>query len=159
MACAQLATSQTTFEEEPWAKFWPDGQDLFPLHWKELALNQDKIKMDVDAPRYEQMEQLGMLNILTARKEGKLTGYIMSFIMPHFHYKSAGNMCLIDMFWTKPEARHGTGVRLFIEWEKRMKARGVINLITSCKVHQDHQKLFERLGYKWTDKTFMKVLL
>jgi hypothetical protein len=159
MACTRLETLPITLEEEPWAKFWPDGQDLFPQHWRELALDQDKVVMDVDAPRYEQMEKLGMLNILTARKDGQLVGYIMSFIMPHFHYKSSGNMCLIDMFWTKPEYRHGTGARLFIEWEKRMRERKVVRLITSCKVHQDHQRLFELLGFRFTDKTFMKSLI
>ena len=62
------------------------------------------------------------------------------------------------MYFVLPEFRNGTGAQLFIEWEKRMRELGIVNLFTSCKIHEDHSKLFDLLGFKLTDKTFQKVL-
>lgn len=124
----------------------------------ELAVSQDRIKIDIDYDRYAAMEQAGFMYILSARKAGKIVGYLMAFLMPHFHYKSSGVMALTDMFYVLPEHRNGVGANLFIEWEKDMRKLGVVNMITSCKVHEDHTRLFELLGFKWTDKTFQKVI-
>jgi hypothetical protein len=148
-----------TFQREPWGNFYPDGCKLFPQHWKELAVNQEKIKLDIDAERYAKMEELGMLYILTARRGERLIGYLMAFLMPHFHYKSAGLMAVTDMYFVLPEFRTGTGLRLFLNFEQRMRELGVVQMITSCKLHSDHTALLERLGWQWTDKTFMKLLV
>lgn len=149
---------KNTFQREKWADFYRDGRVLFPQHWRELAVNQEKIVIDIDEPRYATMDEVGMLYILTARAGGRLVGYLMAFLMPHFHYKSAGTMAVTDMYFVLPEFRSGTGLRLFVEFERRMRELKVVQMITSCKVHQDHSRLFELLGWTWTDKTFVKVI-
>lgn len=148
-----------SFQRESLLEFWPDAEAIFPRHWAELALNQDKIKIDIDKLRYEDMEKFGLMYILTARKAGQLVGYLMAFLMPHFHYKSAGKMALVDMYYVIPEERKGAGAKLFCEFERRMKEMEVVQMIISCKLHQDHTQLFLALGYTWSDKTFIKCLL
>lgn len=115
--------------------------------------------MDIDVPRYEGMERADILYLLTARAAGKIVGYLMAFVNPHFHYKSSGCMSFTDMYWTLPEFRNGTGLRLFLRWEKDMRDLGVCQLITSTKLHQDHGRFLEKLGFVWTDKTLVKVLI
>lgn len=148
-----------TFQEEPFAKFFKDGQALFVQHHKELALNQEKIEMEMDEQKYQALEDAKILFVLTVRDQGYLIGYLVAFIMPHMHYKSAGLMALTDMYFIRPLSRRGAGARMFIEFEKRMKARGVVQIMTSCKKHQDHSQLLEKLGWNNTDFTFTKVLI
>lgn len=151
----------TTFQEEKFAPFYAeaDANGLFREHHKELAVNQDKIAMDLDPERYQKIEDAGMLFVLTVRDEGKLIGYLVAFPMAHLHYKSAGLMCLTDMYWISPAHRRGVGAKLFIEFEKRMRARGAVQIMTGCKRHQDHTALLEALGWENTDLTFVKCLI
>lgn len=147
-----------SFQTEPWAHCVDEMRPLWPMHWQEIALDQDLFKPDMDEPRYALMQQAGALQITTARCEGLLVGYVVCFLMPHFHYKSSGLVSLADMFYVLPEHRNGCGAKLFLAMEKSLKARGVIRAHMSCKVHSDQQRLFERLGWQFTDKTFGKRL-
>lgn len=148
-----------TFHVERWREFAPDGQALFPKHWEDLALDRDKIDLAVDSAKYEQMDDLGILHIVTARKEGRLIGYFLSFLMAHPHYKNAGLMAVADVYYLLPEARPGgTGAKLFAAVENFLRERGVVKAYISCKIHQDHTKLFTRLGWKPTDISFTKYL-
>lgn len=150
-----------TIQEEKFAPFFADGMrdGLFERHHRELALNQDKIKMDLDAERYQKLEDLGMLFVLTVRQDQKLMGYLVAFLQAHPHYKSAGTMALTDMYWVSPDVRNGVGALLFIKFEKLMRERGIVQIMTGCKRHQDHTKLLELLGWTNSDLTFLKVLI
>lgn len=147
-----------TIQVEKWADFGLDAEALFPLHWEELAMDKEVIKPDCDHEKYLNLDKLGMLHITTARQGKALVGYVVCFLMSHMHYKTAGLMALADMYFVLPEFRKGAGVRLFIEMERYLRALGVVRAHMSCKVHQDHTKLFERLGWTFTDKTFGKML-
>lgn len=134
---------------------WP----LFELHWEELALNKDAIKIDMDVERYAKLDEMNMIHVTTAREDGNIVGYVICFIITHMHYRSAGEMALADMYWLRPEHRKGfTGLRLFQVMEQSLRDRGIVRAHMSCKVHQDHTKLFERMGWKLTDYTFGKML-
>ncbi|MGD0511266.1 MAG: GNAT family N-acetyltransferase [Candidatus Micrarchaeaceae archaeon] len=148
-----------TFKVEKWSDVVAEMRALWPLHWEELALDKDIIKHDMDEERYRHMESVDMLHIVTARADGILVGYIICFIVTHFHYKSSGFMALADMYYVLPAYRiGGCGAKLFIFMESSLRERGVVRAHMSCKVHQDHQALFEHLGWEFTDKTFSKVL-
>jgi hypothetical protein len=57
-----------------------------------------------------------------------------------------------------PEARKGGGgVRLFIEAERSLREKGVVKTYLSTKVHKDNTAIFERLGWRLTDKVFTKL--
>lgn len=147
-----------TIQTERWAQFYPDSRQVFPEHWRELALHQSHIPLSIDEEKYAALDNLGVLLILTARDEGKLVGYYLWFLMPHPHYLSSGPMGLTDMYFVLPEYRKGTGAKLFIVSEQELRRRGAIKAITSCKVHEDHGRLLELLGWELSDYTFVKLL-
>lgn len=147
-----------TFQTEPWAKFWPDAQAIFHQHWRELALYQDEIPIDVDAEKYAKLDALGILLIVTGREDGRLIGYYLWYLMPHPHYAGSGPMGMTDMYFILPEYRHGAGAKLFIESESQLRKRGIGKAVTSCKIHQDHSAFFERMGWTKTDFTFCKLI-
>lgn len=144
---------------ERWRDVLPEMWPLFPLHWEEMALDKDLIKIDMDVERYANLDAMNMIHVTTVRDEGSIVGYVICFIIRHMHYAKAGEMALADMYWLKPEYRKGTtGARMFLAMEDSLRERGIIRAHMSCKIHQDHTKLFERLGWKLTDLTFGKVL-
>jgi len=147
----------TIVQPEKWGDILPELRELFPFHWQEIALFKDKIQMDIDEPRYAKLEEMGALQVITARDGKKLIGYFVAFVLPHMHYKST-LMASTDMYFILPEYRNGTGAKMFIEMERVLKERGVKKAVTSCKVEHDHTALLEKLGWQWTDKTFCKYL-
>lgn len=143
---------------ETWSAMVEEGKELFPLHWKEIAVFQDKYQMCMDYARYAALEQANMIHVITVRDGSKLVGYTICFVMPHMHYKDAGAMAYTDMYFILPEYRKGCGARMFMELARSLKERGVVNVMTSCKVHFDHTEMLEKLGWEWVDKTFWKYL-
>ena len=148
-----------TFHVERWAPFYVDALPIMERHYAEIGLNQDRVKFSLDAARYQAMDNSGMLHVLAARIEGKLVGYYIAFVMPHIHYQHSGLMAFTDIYYIVPEARRGgAGLRLFIEAEDGLRARGVVKAYISTKLHKDNTMLFEKLGWTATDKAFTKML-
>jgi L-amino acid N-acyltransferase YncA len=133
-------------------------KELLPLHWEELALNRDAIKLDMFEARYAEMEAAGALMIVTARSAGRLVGYFITFLLPHLHYRSAGLMAHTDMYFVLKEFRNGAGTKLILCVQEALKRRGVRKMYMSCKAHLDQTRLFEALGFTLSDKMFTKML-
>ena len=145
-----------SFQEERFDKFFADGQELFPQHYAELAMNQDQIALELDTARYKEGEEKGALHIATLRDEGKLVGYFVSWLLPHLHYASV--LCAsTDMYWIKPEYRTLCGMGLIKFVEICWKEKGVKKAYVSCKAHLDKQGFFEAMGYTFSDKMFIRV--
>lgn len=147
-------------QTETWKAIDTEIEEVAGFHWEELALDQLLFQRDLDHDRYLKLDELGMMHVVTARDDGRLVGYIVCFVMPHMHYKSSGLVALADMYFLLREYRKGgLGVRMFREMERGLKARNVIRAHMSCKVHEDHTKLFEGMGWTLTDLTFSKLLV
>lgn len=146
----------TTYQQETFANWYADAQHLIHQHWAELAMDKGKIPLSMNVEGYQNLERNGSLVIVTARELGDLIGYYLAFVFPHLHYVDMGLMAFTDAYWVMPDRRYGVGVNLFIEAERVLKAMGVVKGYLSCKVHQDHSKLFEALGWKLTDLCFTK---
>ncbi len=129
-----------------------------PLHWAELAVTQQDVPLDFDWQRFIDMEKQGRFHMATVRDNGKLIGYHMSLIGGHLHYKTTMH-AIVDLYFVLPEYRKGRlGLNFFKFVEKSLKGIGVKKVITGCKVHLDHTKLFEYLGYEMCDHLFFKLL-
>lgn len=151
-----------TIQTESWRAIDAEIEEVAALHWQELALDKLLFKRDLDHERYLLMDDKDMMHVVTARTDDKkeLVGYIICFVMPHFHYKSSGLTALADMYYLRREYRKGgLGMRMFAEMERGLKARNVIRAHMSCKVHEDHTKLFQAMGWRLTDYTFSKLLV
>jgi GNAT superfamily N-acetyltransferase len=148
-------------QTEPWIAIAAEIEDVAAYHWQDLALDKLLFERDLDHAQYRLLQEMGRLEVITARDAGKLVGYAVWFVMPHhLHYQSSGPVALADMYFImKPYRKGGLGVRLFTESERRLKERGVIRAHTSCKVHEDHTAFFEAMGWTQTDFTFSKLLV
>jgi hypothetical protein len=144
------------FAVEPYQQVLPELKELIGLHWKEIALNQDKIKLAPDYDGYAAMCGKGILHIITARHEEKLVGYFVSLVGKHLHYAN-DVMGIGDIFFLKPEYRKGmTGVNLLRVFEAEMRKLGVRKIIAGTKLHHNLTRVFEHLGWKETDRMFAK---
>lgn len=124
-----------------------------------MALDKDKFSYDLITERYAEAEKQGILFIATARKDGRLIGYYVAAVLPHLHYRAAGPMAHVDMYFLlRKERKGGTGARLLMFVEEQLKAMGITKIYMSCKAHADHSLLFESLGFKLSDYMFTKVL-
>lgn len=141
------------FAEETWADCRDELVELFPRHWREIALRQDLIPLDVDEKQYEALGDF--LHITTAR-EDRLVGYLMSIVHPHLHYKST-LMAFQDIMWIDPDYRKGrNGIRLIQASEGFLKARGVKQIFLGTKLRLDLGSLFKRLGYEPVEMIYSK---
>lgn len=120
---------------------------LLPIHYQELALNQDKVPLSPQFDKYVAAEQRGELIFITLRKAGQMVGYFIGFVSPGLHYSTCLT-CQMDIFYVLPEHRgDGAGFHLFKFVEKQLKNRGVQRMFVDSKMHKDASWLFEKLGY------------
>jgi GNAT superfamily N-acetyltransferase len=132
---------------------------LLPLHYEELALDQEKVPLDPQYEVYLEREARGELLFVIVRDEEKaLVGYYIGFISPGLHYQTCLT-CITDIFYLKQDARGGgLGVRLFQFVERELKSRGVDRWFVGSKWHKDASKLFEYLGFGKVETYYSKYL-
>jgi hypothetical protein len=146
------------YQREFCEEFIPEIESILPLHYKELALDQDDVVLDPNYDEYRVLEAAGFLHIFTARKDGELIGYILGTIKGHIHYNSTIHY-VNDIYYLKQEHRNtGTGFRFFQAHEKELQRLGVKRIVTFTKCHQSHEKMFSAMGYKKQDIVMSKVL-
>jgi len=137
--------------------FVEELEKLFPLNYEELCVTKDfPLAPDYDA--YRRLAEAGMLRCITVRADEEVVGYAIFIIQPHLHYRTC-KTAFEDIYFIRKEYRKGKiGIRLFQYAEQVLRGIGVQRIIMHTKVHLDHSRLFEYLGYKWTDKLFTKIL-
>lgn len=122
---------------------------LLPLHYQELAMDQDRVPLSPSYNVYIGHERDGQLIFMTLREAGKLVGYFIGFISSGLHYNTCLD-CRMDIFYVHPSIR-GTalpGLKLFRAVEKELKRRGVQRWYVGAKLKHDASPLFKRLGFK-----------
>ncbi len=148
-----------TYDVEKWRDVLPEMEPILFQHWKEIALGQDKVPLDIAREKYQVMCDAGNLHIVTVRDDGKLVGYHVAIVSGHLHYLSTKHG-ITDVYYLMPEYRLGiTGIRLFRRVEEEMRAIGVKKLFTGAKLHTADGKsgrLFEYLGYNHTENLYTK---
>jgi GNAT superfamily N-acetyltransferase len=148
-----MLTTQIESFGERLAEFRP----LFPLHWAELALNQDRVPLDPQYDIYLAREARGELLFVTLREAGAPVGYFLGFIAPGLHYRTCLT-CTMDIFWVHPShrAKGMPGIKLFRAVEKELRRRGVQRWFAGSKVHADASALFERLDFERVEVYYSK---
>lgn len=148
----------TTLHVESFEERLEELKALLPIHYKELALNQDKVPLDPNYPLYIERERAGGLLFVTVRDAGELIGYFIGFIGPGLHYQTCLT-CNMDIFFIRPDKRVGmTGIKLFRFVEKELKRRGVDRWFVGSKCHADASALFERLEFERVEVFYSKYL-
>lgn len=150
---------RVTFQTEKWADALPELRYLFDQLWAEVAVDKSKMKAKCDEKMYANLDHLGILHLVTARKDSILIGFFLAFITTNGHYEDAGLFAFTDMYFTLPEHRKGgLGARLFLFMETTLRAKKVVKFVTSHKVLNDNSGMLKALGFKHTDQIFSKLL-
>lgn len=149
-----LTTQIESFEER-----LAELQRLLPLHYQELALNQDKVPLAPQYSIYIARERNGELLFVTLRDLGELVGYFIGFIAPGLHYRTCLT-CTMDIFYVHPDRRAQglPGVRLFRAVEKELRRRGVQRWFVGSKCKADASALFEFLAFEKVEIYYSKWL-
>ena len=126
---------------------------LFPEHWAELALNQDKVPLDPQYDIYLERDRRGEVLFIAGRSHGGLVGYFVGFVAPWLHYKTCLTLTM-DIFWVHPEYRGRSGIALFRAVQAEAKRRGVQRMFVGSKCHKDASWLFEKLGYQEVERYY-----
>ena len=146
------------YQQEFLSSVYIEIQALIQLHWEQIALNQDEIKLNPDWDQYEAAEAQGVLKVFTARDDGVLVGYFVVLAQRSMHYKDH-IFAYNDVLFLHPDYRKGlAGMKLLKVAEKFLKQDGVSLLIVNTKVHKPFDALLERMGYTHIENNFSKRL-
>lgn len=156
----ERAQSLLSFQVESWSDLERDGKAIFEVHFDELALHKEAMPMGLDSAIYLELERLGRLLVVTARKGGTLVGYYMAILIDHHpHNKDGGKVSTTDMFYLgKEHRRGGAGARLLMRAEKELRNLGVKKASISTKLHFENGALMDALGWEKTDVVRQKLL-
>lgn len=133
-------------------------QDILPLHYQELALNQDKVPLSPQYDVYLNREDHGGVLFVTARDKGELIGYFIGFIANGLHYSTCLT-CTMDIFYIHPNRRGSSaGYHLFKFVENELKRRKVDRWFVGSKVSLPADWLFEKLDFERVEVYYTKWL-
>lgn len=150
--------ANVTFAVEPWSVYAQDAEKLWPVHWLELAKDQDYIPLDVDHARYEMLDSQGKLFIVVGRQAGAVVAYWIAVIQGHMHYKDTLH-AFNDIYYVNPEHRNGgIGSQMFAYVEKTLRKRGVKKITNATKISHDHGPLFEAHGFTAVETVYTKII-
>lgn len=150
---------QISYQVESFKDLRDEIDDLWLSHYKEIARHQDKIALSPDYDRYMELDQAGVLHIVTARDESKLVGYFFSFVMPNLHYKEH-LMSMNDLLYILPSHRKGRiGTKMLQYAEETLKEMGVTKMMINVKLANDFGVLLERLGYVAIERIYERMLI
>lgn len=112
-----------------------DIRPLLEEHWRELALFQDDIPLDVNWDAYRRGYEAGIIKAYGARLDGKLIGYaIFQVIERHPHYRH--RFAINDVVWIAPEHRNmRVGSALCEFFEADLRKDGPIVIAIETKAH------------------------
>lgn len=147
-----------TFAREILFEVVEDVQPLLALHYEELTLHKDRVKLDPMWERYAHLEasHRDALQIFTAREEGVLVGYAAFFVQPHLHYRALFP-AINDVIFVHPKHRGTAGVRLIRFCERELKPHAQ-KIVFHVKPETPMAALLPRLGYALEEHNFGKFL-
>lgn len=150
--------SAISLQTEPFMANLDELKPILVHHYKELALNQDKVPLQPRWEIYDKAEQVNELLYITCRVDGKLVGYFIGFVAPGLHYETCLT-CNMDIFYIAKEYRKSSlGVRLFKYVERELKSQNVERWFVGSKVHADASALFKRLKFNKVETYYSKWL-
>jgi hypothetical protein len=127
-------------------------EPLLQLHYEELTLNKDRVKLDPDWQRYAELEHAGGFHVFTARDGDKLVGYSAFFLNTHIHYRGL-MLAQNDVLYLHPEHRLGlVGVKLIKMSHSGMKKLGADKIVWHCKHSNQLKRLLLRLFPQYRDE-------
>ena len=122
LAVKPAAVEGVEFHVEPFAKFLEDGKQLFAEHAFEVGEPPQSFQ-GKNLPLHQAMEDIGALQILTARSNGRMFGYLMTEICPS--REAQGRTSAVHTATFASSSIPGLGLKMQREAVRRLAERGV----------------------------------
>jgi len=135
-----------------------DCVDLIQMHWDDIAVNKDRIKLNPDWDAYRDLEATQRLRIFTARNDGELVGYFVVLVGRGLHYKDHVFAANDIIFLHKDHRRGMAGVRLIKFAEACLMSDGVSVLTINTKTQRPFDFVLERLGFGLVERVYSKYI-
>jgi len=147
-----------TYQEELFKDVVEEMIPIVEVHWNEIAIHKEKIKLECDWNKYIALDELDMLSTVTVRDNGVMIGYVVTLIVSHGHYMSH-NFANVDAVYIDKEYR-GTkvGSSLCEYAEDICKDRGASVMMHHVKVTHNFGPLLERIGYTKVEELYSKYI-
>lgn len=146
------------FQVEKFIACIAELQPMLEAQWEEVESNKDELPLDPDYAQYSTLCDADMLQIVTAREEGELIGYLIVFIVPHLHHMST-KWASSDIFYIKPDHRNTfVASKLITMTEQKLKHKDVVVFSLNMKAHTPYDKLAEDLGFNKFELTYAKYI-
>jgi hypothetical protein len=139
-------SGETVIAEEPFRTFYRDGAHLFRSHLVEVGEPPDNAGTK-NIPLLEALDDRGALQVMTARCNGRMVGYLVSLLSPTIEFRNVTSS-VHTFFFADPSFR-GLGMRLQRAALAALKAKGVGELFMRAGPRGSGPRLgtmFKRLG-------------
>lgn len=137
---------ELTFQQDDFETFFRDGQRLFAEHCSIVGQDPEAF-LNKNIPEFRAREARGELQIMTARSNGRMFGYLVTFIAPSL--ETVGETVAVHTtIYASPEFPR-LGRQLLRAAQDALKERGVGELALRAGVVADGPrlaKLYERMG-------------
>lgn len=139
--------SKPTIELATLADWKAKAEPLFQEHYEEIARNKDLMKLNVNWPLYEELNDKQALFVYLAMRDNVCIGYSLNLITSHLHYADL-MYALNDVLFVKKEFRGGRlGLQLIKATEDHARSLGCKMLLWHAKENTALAKLLPKLKY------------
>lgn len=133
-------------------------EDLTPLlisYWGEADERRDSSSMDLGFDTYKQLEDLGLLHIITCREKTTVVGFVV-FLLSQCTHTGKQKACM-EVLYVDAEYR-GTGLaRSILDIaEKEIDAD---YFFCTLKTEFPHNNLVKECGYSHVENVYMKEII
>lgn len=150
-----------------WERFPAIGKEIVPLlhqHYLETGSYTKAVPLDLNFAQYMQMDAAGVMQILTARDNGVLVGYLFASVGAHLNFVTTV-FSTAYMYYLKPAYRRGwNGVHLFRKWIDVAENSGVrvLQVAETLRVRGKHDKrigvLLKYLGFTCVERSYSRLI-
>jgi hypothetical protein len=147
------------FQQEFFSDCYDEARELLNMHYEEIALNKDFIKLNPNIKLYEEAEKNGDLKIFTARADHKIVGYFAVIVTHSLHYQDH-LYANSDVIFLHPEYRKGYTASNLIKFSIECLAQDSISMLfMNTKIHKPFDLLLKRLGFNHVENVYSKRLI
>jgi len=147
-----------TYQEELFGEMVEEMKPHLDQHYAETETYQDKVPLNPDYDAYQIMEDLGVLNVFTARDDGELIGYGITFMNMSPHSKEhlfATN----DIIYVQKEYRHTEVAPELISGIENIMQQNDVSILTfHMKAHKPFESLLDSLGFDNIESVYSKYI-
>ncbi len=154
-----MGSSMIEYKVESYADILEEFKLLIPEFVKEVDVYPEEPELDMNHSELIDMDVMGIMQTVTARKSGKLVGIHVAIVRPDLYYQHIITAFVI-FYYMKLECRGGgNGTKMFEFAEERFKEAKAGRIFMSRKIYIPNEKMFDHLGFTHIEDSYTKAIL